>query len=139
MEHTPVTASEFERRLIALLTSGGGPGLPRRPRDRHILFRCAIRNLDANRAYPEAAVNEHLERWLETEGSTLEVDRVSLRRELVDAGYLERDPAGHHYRLQRDGNGAVPFLPEVDAVDPIHVLRTARERAETRRHRALSS
>ena len=37
-----VGEAEFRRRLIALLTGGVGPGLPRKRRDRHILLRSMI-------------------------------------------------------------------------------------------------
>jgi hypothetical protein len=139
MSDAPVTVTEFESRLIALLAPGGGPGLPRRPRDRHILFHCAVRTLAPGRGYPQSAVNERLDAWLNGVGSALELDCVSLRREMVDTGYLERDPAGLEYRPRTQGNGAVTFLPEVGDVDPETVLREARARAEARRRRALGS
>lgn len=138
MENTPITAPEFKRRLVALLGSGGGPWLPRRPRDRHILFRCATRDLAPDRSLSEREVNGLLEAWLQSVGRPLEIDRVALRRELVDAGYLERDTAGREYRVRREGGGAVAFLTEVEAVDPEETLTAARIRTEERRRRALA-
>ncbi len=133
MNDSPVTPDEYRRRLAAVCLSGGGPGLPRKPRDRHILFRAVAAALDAARLHTEREIDEALQAWLEGPGELLELDRVSLRREMVDAGYLERDPAGREYRVVRTGSGVVTFEPGVEGVDPAAALEEARADAERRR------
>lgn len=62
---------------------------------------------------------------------------MSLRRDLVDAGYLVRDLAGHEYRVLPDGRGAVQFDQSVNSVDPSAVLRAAQKYTDIRRHERL--
>ena len=137
MTDRPITKKEFQERLQALCLSGGGRGLPRKHRDRHILFRSVVQMLDSSRRYTEQAINEVLDRWLADVGHNIELDRVSLRRDLVDAGYLVRDLAGHEYRVLPDGRGVVQFDQSVSSVDPSAVLRAAQKQTDIRRHERL--
>jgi hypothetical protein len=141
----PVTAQEFEARLASLSLTGGGTGLPRKPRDRHIVLRAVAQALGEARGFTESAmslsesaVNLALGDWLDGAGTWLLVDHVTLRRELVDHGYLRRDTAGSRYDLCVDGRSQVAFDPDVSAVDGAEVVRVARERATERAaaHRA---
>ena len=137
MTDRPITEEEFQERLQALCLSGGGRGLPRRHRDRHILFRSVAQMLDSGYRYTEQAINEALDSWLADVGHNIELDRVSLRRDLVDAGYLVRDLAGHEYRVLPDGRGVVQFDKSINSVDPSAVLRAAQKQADIRRHERL--
>jgi hypothetical protein len=91
---TAIDTGEFERRMVALCLGGVGPALPRRRRDRHILLKSAVLLLGHGRAYTEAAINGLLESWLDAVGPAVRLDHVSLRRHLIDQGYVVRDPAG---------------------------------------------
>jgi hypothetical protein len=42
----------------------------------------------------------------------------------VDAGYLQRDPAGAAYRVHLPGKGEVRFRPDVTGVDALTVVLT---------------
>lgn len=137
MTDRPITKEEFQERLQALCLSGGGRGLPRRRRDRHILFRSVVQMLDSGHRYTEQAINGALDSWLADVGHKIQLDRVSLRRDLVDAGYLVRDLAGHEYRVLRDGRGVVQFDQSVNSVDPSAMLRAAQKQADIRRHERL--
>ncbi len=86
-----------EARLRALRAGGVGPGLPRRRADRWILLHAAARALPRGEALAEAALNEHLKGWLTSLGPRVGLDHVSLRRALVDEGFLHRDARGARY------------------------------------------
>jgi hypothetical protein len=137
MTDRPITKEEFRERLQALCLSGGGRGLPRKHRDRHILFRSVAQMLDSGCRYTEQAINEALDSWLADVGHKIELDRVSLRRDLVDAGYLVRDLAGHEYRVLPDGRGVVQFDQSVNSVDPSAMLRAAQKHADIQKHERL--
>ena len=96
LERELITALEFEKRLVALCR-GMSSGLPRKRRDRHIVFRSVIQTLDATALYSEKSINQSREKWASEVGAGVEVDHVTLRRYLIDAGYLRRDPQGTNY------------------------------------------
>ena len=120
-----IDEAEFRRRLTALCASGVGPGLPRKRRDTHILLRSMAMSFDPAARYPERAVGDVLKRWLALAGPRVELDHVSLRRTLVDEGYLVRDVAGAVYEVRRSGRAGVQFAPAVDLLDIEAILQTA--------------
>jgi hypothetical protein len=126
-----ITADEFTQRLASLCL-GGGHSFPRKTRDLHILLAAATLWMEAGAVYTELEVNEGLGDWLDRACPALRVDVVSLRRELVDHLYLDRDDSGTHY-----SPGAGPagwrFADEVADVDPVDVLMKARAEREARR------
>ena len=128
----PVTAQEFAERL-SLLCGAAHAGLPRRRRDRHILLRSIVGTLNANAPYTEQLLNDALKDWISEVGAGIGVDHVTLRRYLVDAGYLRRDSRGATYEVNSAGNGEVAFDPEVAGLDPAAIVRAARERAAVRK------
>ena len=66
-----------------------------------------------------------LKGWLALAGPRVELDHVSLRRSLVDEGYLVRDAAGVAYEIRRGGRTGTPFAAEVDELDVAAILRAA--------------
>lgn len=123
----PIDAAEFKRRLAALCASGVGPGLPRKRRDTHILLRSMAMGFDPAGRYSERAVGEVLRRWLAAAGPRVDLDHVSLRRALVDEGYLARDAAGASYEVRWTGRGGVTFAAAVDELRPLDLLVAARD------------
>jgi hypothetical protein len=135
MAETAISRDEFERRTAALFVGGVGPGLPRKRRDRHILLKGAAVALGHGRTLTEAALNDELERWLAALGPAVRLDHVSLRRYLIDEGFLVRDPAGKRYSVCSTEDWAHVFEPSVDDVDVAEVVR--RELAEREQRRSL--
>ncbi len=133
-----ITADEFRQRLEALLLSPGGRGLPRKRRDWDILFKSITLALEAGRDYSEREINEAMEKWLTGIGQAIEIDYITLRRHLVDAGYLVRDLAGVTYRVGREAIGEL-FESATDTVDPVAVVEEARSRKEQRKRQYLES
>jgi hypothetical protein len=133
-----INAAEFKQRLEALLLSPGGRGLPRKRRDWDILFKSIMLALEAGRDYSEKEVNQVVEEWLDGIGQAIEIDYVTLRRHLVDAGYLVRDLAGTSYRVGLEAMAEL-FEPATDTVDPAAVVEEARSRKEQRKRQYLES
>jgi hypothetical protein len=123
-----ISVEEFNRRLRALARGGVGPGLPRRVADAHILLESVALTLPDAPIYTEKELGEALREWLAAAGPRVDIDPVSLRRYLVDAGYLVRDPAGRAYRVERRPPRGPAFDADVDALEPLALLAACRER-----------
>lgn len=129
---TKITVAAFKERLAMLCLKKGGRGLPRKADDQHLLFKSIALTLDARAAYSETDINLALTTWLDSVGQVIEIDHVTLRRHLVDEGYLARDPAGTSYSVL-PAAGADRFEPAIDALDPLAVIEEARQRIEQRK------
>jgi hypothetical protein len=124
-----IELTEFKNRLAVLCLQGGGRGLPRKPRDRHILFKSVTLLLDPKKSYAETEINQQLGQWLAEIGQTVEVDHVTLRRYLVDEGYLERDPAGKNYRVSTQTMPDI-FAPDIESLNQHLIIEKAKARRE---------
>jgi hypothetical protein len=94
-----ITLEEFVGRVVRLGADRGPRGFPRGARDREILMKSVTLDLDEKAIYSEREVNEHLKCWKRDVAPALETDHVTLRRWLVDYGYLERKRDGSEYRV----------------------------------------
>ena len=119
---TAVTVEEFRTRLVDLCLKSGLTGFPRGRRDRHILLRSVAATLDPVATYGQDDVTDRLAYWLVDIGQAIELDRVSLRRLMVDDGYLERDNAGTSYRVRPEGRGEVEFEPGIADLEVYEVI-----------------
>ena len=111
-----VPLDEAARRLRALSSGGVGPGLPRRRRDQWILLHSAAADLPPT-PLDERSLNEMLKAWLAGLGPRVDLDHVSLRRALVDDGFVERTPDGASYARSRAHERHVVFRSE-EGVQP---------------------
>ena len=66
----PVDRREFEARLSAVC-GGGVIVLPRKQRDRHILFRAIAQTLESKSPYSERELNSSLREWIGSIGGFL--------------------------------------------------------------------
>jgi hypothetical protein len=139
MTETAITSCEFRRRITALCLGGVGPSLPRRRRDRHILLKSVALLLGHGRAYTESTINTVLKSWLAKVGPAVRLDHVSLRRYLIDEGYVIRDHAGSIYEVSPTSDWSHLFEPGVDDVDPLEAVRAARAERDKRRRPQASS
>lgn len=130
-----ISRNEFEDRLIAICI-GGSSGLPRRLRDRHIILASATLWMAPGAVYTEPEINEGLSRWLDSGCPSLDLDVTTLRRELVDHRYLDRDDSGSHYSA---GSGPAEWrFEDIADVDPSDVTARAREEREARKSAYVS-
>lgn len=129
-----ISIAEFKKRLALLCLKGGG--FSQKPRDRNILFKSVISTFDSCRTYTETEVNERLIQWLTLVGRSIELDYVSLRRYLVDAGYLKRDAASQSYCVDLAQTSEL-FETGVEDVDSVEVLEAAERHTEARKQAHL--
>ena len=104
-----VPRADAERRLRALTSGGVGPGLPRRRVDQWILLAAAAEFL-GDPPLDERSLNEKLVSWLEGLGPRVSVDHVTLRRALVDEGFVERSANGARYMRSKAHERQVVFV-----------------------------
>jgi len=104
-----IQASDFAERFIILCARGGaGRELPRKRRDRWILYR-ALQSKLADGPLSEREVTARIQDWLLGAGRDFATDAVTLRRELVDEGFLARDDYGKAYAVSRAHERNVRF------------------------------
>lgn len=125
-----ITSSLFSDRFVTLVI--GARDLPKKPTDFHVLLVSSILGLEPGREYREDEVNDELQRWVLLFGSNFGVDHVTLRRHLVDAKHLSRDPAGEAYRL-RSPDHPYSYDPGIRSIDLQALISKARKEREMRK------
>lgn len=133
-----ITREQFTKRLVNLCLRSGLAGMPKDEADQHILLKSAVRLVQSSGPLSEKEINETLQVWLTKVCVIKNFDRVTLRRWLVDTGYLTRNNDGTGYQVA--GPGARPDLFEasVDEIDILETLRSAREEMEARKQAYLA-
>ena len=106
--------------------------LPKKRDDAEVLLALSVVGLDPDGFLNEAEVNAHLMAWLDIISTE---DYVSLRRSLVDAGFLRRASDGFVYRVrpERINEVLAPTARTVDAKQVFAEVESVRnKRKETR-------
>jgi len=129
-----IEIEEFVERLCRLGADRGPRAFPRRRRDRQILMKSMLMELDSGRSYAEAEINEQLMRWKHEVAPAIETDHVTLRRLLVDHGHLERTADGRAYRVAFPPD-PVAFDLEIESLDQRATVAAFREEQARRRRR----
>ena len=136
MKESRPTPQDTETLLRNLLQTGALQALPSNPLILDTVLAVATGGFVRQRPYAEREVNDLLSAWLASVRAT--IDHVTLRRRMVDLGFLKRTRDGSRYYLNVGrvagilGSGAV----EIDAgaiTDDIVRGREARKKAY-RRH-----
>jgi hypothetical protein len=96
-----VTLTKFSAQFPTLVLAQRVP--PRKPESIHILLISAAVAFDLGRDYSEAEVNSMLQHWVDEFGARCGLDHVTMRRLLIDEGYLRRDAAGRRYASNSRG------------------------------------
>ena len=131
-----VTRDYFVKRVVELCRSGMS-GLPKDDLDRHILYKSAVLTFDQDAVLTEKEVTTRLETWVHGISQIKNIDGVTLRRYLIDTGYLTRSKDGSQYRVARPGPQP-PFYDEtIDTVDVPEVIASARAEIERRKQAYL--
>ena len=97
MQKSKSSPKDIETLLRNLLRTGTLQRLPTHPQVLDTLLAVATGGLARQRPYAEPEVNEVLSAWLESVRAT--VDHVTLRRRMVDLGFLKRTRDGSRYYL----------------------------------------
>lgn len=136
-EAQTITREYFVKRLGELCLKSGLPGFPKNDLDQQILLKSAVLTIGQAGSFTEGEINDKLETWVRYIAQIKNVDRVSLRRRLVDSGYLTRTGNGSSYQIAQPGPRADLFDQAVDQVDPAGAIRTAREEIERKKREYL--
>jgi len=133
MSNERITAERFKKRLADLCVGSGPGGLPRRPADREILFTSVLLTLRREEGYTQKTLDRELVRWLTSIAEPIETDHVTLRREMVDRGFLVRESDGSQYRAAIPDWWTSAFESGVLEVDVPEVVERARQERARRK------
>ncbi len=135
---TFITTEQFIKRVGDLCLKGGMSGLPKDESDQHILLKSMIQQFDPSARYNEKEVNEKLSFWCSHLSQIKDLDHVTLRRRLVDTGYLVRSSDGSAYTIALTG----PYQPTFEAgilqVDVAVVLQARKDEIERRKQEFIA-
>ena len=132
-----VTPEEFVERLCRLGADRGPRRFPKKYRDREILMKSIVMQLDGDRRYSEIEINEALKAWGRDVAPAIDSDHVTIRRFLVDYGHLERTTDGRLYQVGFPPR-PLAFELEVDEIDPRATIAAFRDYAERQKHERRS-
>ncbi len=133
MENNQLLSPEqFSKRLTDLCLRSRLPGLPKRELDQQVLFMSMVLLVGNGEAFTEKEINEKLAYWLQHVGQIESLDHVTLRRRLIDAGYLTRSNDGSSYQVVRGGADQL-FDDAINGLDVIQVIKDGRAEIERRK------
>ncbi|HEX3047514.1 MAG TPA: DUF2087 domain-containing protein [Bacillota bacterium] len=133
----PITKEYFIKRLIDLCLRSGLSGYPTDIVDQHILFKSAALSLDISGAVTEKEVNEKLKNWIINISRIKNIDHGTLRRRLVDAGYLTRTKDGSSYQVTPSRTRSPFFDESIEQVNVMEIIQTGREEIARRKREYL--
>ena len=137
LEGEMISAEDFVERLCRVGADRGPRRFPRKERDRQILMKSIRMLLSSDRSYTEKEINASIQTWRRDVAPAINSDHVTIRRLLVDYGYLERTADGRSYRLGFPPR-PVAFDLEVDDIDVRATIAAYRDYAERRKSRGGS-
>jgi hypothetical protein len=123
----------FIKRFTTLCIKSGSSEFPKDERDQHILLKSAMIQIGPGGPFSEKEINDKLESWVTEIYKVPNVDRVMMRRQLVDAGYLKRTTDGSSYEIGVSGLQSQVFDEEIDQLNLAGVLAAAREEIARRK------
>ena len=127
-----INQPQYETSMAKTFASGSSLDYPRKPQDRIVFLGALSIFLMARESYSEPDLNEAIAGRLRSFDVATELDHVTLRRYLVDAGYLLRDEAGVRYSIDRTALAA-DFDTPVLSLDAHEIVRQARIEREARK------
>ena len=133
----PITKEQFEKRLINLCLRSGLTAFPKDDTDQQILLKSAVLLIGDASPFSEKEINEKLEVWTTQVCVIKNFDRVTLRRYMVDTGYLIRNSDGSRYQVSMNGGRPGFFDGSIDQIDILDLLQTAREDIALRKKQFL--
>jgi len=120
-----------EELLRRLLQSGQLQGFPKHPRELDTVLAVAAVGLTRRWPYPEWEINEALAGWLASVRA--DIDHVTLRRRMIDLGFLKRRTDGSVYFLNYGRVAEILGDPAVQVDTAAIVEDILRERGARRR------
>ena len=127
-----ISEEQFKTSIARQFGDGHQPRFPKRRQDQLIFLGAATLYLAQHPLGHEKTLNTKLINWLSEMGADLAIDHVTLRRYLVDFGFLERDRAGNHYSV-RDSELKRLFDPSVFDLNLYMIVGQAQADREAKR------
>jgi len=137
MNNKPITKGYFVKRLADLCLKSGLAGFPRDETSLLILLKSVVVTFGTSDHFTEREVNEKLEAWVNDIGQGKNMDHVSVRRMLVDTGYLTRNGDGSSYQVAQPGPNPGLFDESIDQLDIHKEIESAREEIARRKREFL--
>jgi hypothetical protein len=103
-----ILLDDYRKVLRDFFAREGVKPFPRRWKYRLLILYSAVRALEVGLPYTEDEINDAIVQWQKSRGSFIDLDHVTLRRYLVDLGFLDRNPSGSVYAVIHS------FLEEAD-------------------------
>lgn len=133
-----LSVEQFTQRLVELCLRSNLSAIPKKTIDQQILLKSAAMVIGNSGIMTEKELTEKLSVWTNEVCVIAGFDRVSLRRWLVDSGYLIRSKDGAEYLLAQPDPGCRYFSPEINHLDIKLVLQDAREEQARRKQEFIN-
>jgi hypothetical protein len=137
-DNLTITTEQYTQRLVNLCLRGLA-GIPKNQSDQHILMKSAAMSIGVTGPQSEKELTNRLQAWLDVVKAGNDLDRVSLRRLLIENGYLTRDSLGMQYEVSQPGPYAALFEPAIEQLDTAAILHAAREEMERKKQAYLQN
>lgn len=118
-----VSQDYFKKRLVELCLRSGLSDFPKNFLDRQIFMKSVALFLDNTKIYSENEINETLGQWFNI-CRIQHLDHITLRRMLVDAGYLTRERDGSCYQVSPSSSKQNIFAEDIEEIDVIDVIQS---------------
>lgn len=131
-DNSTISKDLFLKRIGDLFLKSGLSGFPKDEAGQHIMLKSAVLMIGEAETLTEKEVNEKLKQWCQVtqaEG----IDYGTLRRRLVDTGYLTRSKDGSEYQVHPAGAGKFEFDPAIEQIELPAAIAAAREEIERRK------
>lgn len=134
MNHAQTMTREyFIKRMLNLCLRSGLSGLPKEKVNQHILLKSAVLTIGRTGTFTEKEINEKIKYWINHVSQIKNIDHVTLRRRLVDDGYLTRNNDGSSYQISLSGPWRQFFDETIDQLDIAELVRKGREEIARRK------
>jgi hypothetical protein len=127
----------FIKRLVTLCWKSGLSDFPKDIRDQHIILKSIMLAIEPSRIFTEQEINEHIKIWMDSVCHIKGLDQVTLRRRLIDTGYLKRTKDGATYQVSASGPHSQFFDESVDQLDIASEIDKARQEIERKKREFL--
>ena len=132
-ENQSVSVDYFIKRLIKLCLRSGLSGFPKNDVDQHILLKSVVLTIGLSNTFSEKEIDEKLKYWIKHIGKIKNLDHTTLRRRLIDTGYLTRKSDGSSYQVNLSEPQGVRFEASVNGINIQDIITTAQEEIARRK------
>lgn len=122
-----ITTEEFRKLIVKLYLRASGGGLPKKQKDQHTILKSVQVILREKEKYSHVELNNVLKNWVTGIGSRIGTDHPTVRRMLIDNGYMTRTDGGKVYTISKSNHGEFEFDEEIDEMDVEKIIEEAKE------------